>query len=202
MPALGVFVTIDPVAQDVKVWDWVRRAQDGDPAAFGLIYERYFDVVFRFHLFRVSNRPLAEDLTADTFLRALRNIRNVTWQGHDLAAWLITIARNLVADHYKSGRVRLELVTSEVYDSEQADQDRQGAPERSAVDYLTNLQLLAAVKQLEPAQYECVVLRFLCGMSVAQTARAMGKNEGAIKALTYRAVRALHRLLPEELAAA
>ena len=54
-----------------------------------------------------------------------------------------------------------------------------------------------AVKQLNPEQQECIVLRFLQGFSVAETAQTMGKNEGAIKALQYRAVRALARLLPD-----
>jgi RNA polymerase sigma-70 factor, ECF subfamily len=65
------------------------------------------------------------------------------------------------------------------------------------VDHITNVALLTAVKQLNPEQQECIVLRFLHGFSVAETAQAMGRNEGAVKALQYRAVRALARLLPE-----
>ena len=70
-------------------------------------------------------------------------------------------------------------------------------PESAVVDHITNVALLTAVKQLNPEQQECIVLRFLQGFSVAETALAMGKNEGAIKALQYRAVRALARLLPD-----
>ena len=180
-----------------EVWALVERAQAGDSAAFGLIYDRYLDTVFRFIYFRVGNRPLAEDLTADTFLRALKRIGSFTWQGRDLGAWLVTIARNLVADHFKSGRYRLEVSTGEVLDADQADRGPEGSPEAAVVDHITNVALLAAVKQLNPEQQECIVLRFLHGFSVAETAHAMGKNEGAIKALQYRAVRALHRLLPE-----
>jgi RNA polymerase sigma-70 factor (ECF subfamily) len=180
-----------------EVWALVERAQAGDAAAFGLIYDRYLDTVFRFIYFRVGNRPLAEDLTADTFLRALKRIGSFTWQGRDLGAWLVTIARNLVADHFKSGRYRLEVSTGEVLDADQADRGPEGSPEAAVVDHITNVALLAAVKQLNPEQQECIVLRFLHGFSVAETAHAMGKNEGAIKALQYRAVRALHRLLPE-----
>ena len=154
------------------------------------------DTVFRFIYFRVGNRPLAEDLTADTFLRALKRIGSFTWQGRDLGAWLVTIARNLVADHFKSGRYRLEVTTGEVLDADQADRGPEGSPEAAVVDHITNVALLDAVKQLNPEQQECIVLRFLHGFSVAETAHAMGKNEGAIKALQYRAVRALHRLLP------
>ena len=187
----------DPSDAAAEVWALVERAQAGDAEAFGLIYDRYVDTVFRFVYFRVGNRQLAEDLTSDTFLRALKRIGSFTWQGRDLGAWLVTIARNLVADHFKSGRYRLEVTTGDVLDADREDRGPEGSPESAVVDHITNVALLTAVKQLNPEQQECIVLRFLQGFSVAETAQTMGKNEGAIKALQYRAVRALARLLPE-----
>jgi RNA polymerase sigma-70 factor (ECF subfamily) len=184
----------DPASE---VWGLIERAQAGDGAAFGLLYDRYFDTVFRFVYFRVGNRQLAEDLTADTFLRALKRISSFTWQGRDLGAWLVTIARNLVADHFKSGRYRLEVTTGDVLDADRPDRGPEGSPEAAVIDHITNVDLLKAVKQLNPEQQECIVLRFLHGFSVAETAQTMNKNEGAIKALQYRAVRALARLLPD-----
>jgi RNA polymerase sigma-70 factor, ECF subfamily len=187
----------DPTDAAAGVWALVERAQAGDAEAFGQIYDRYLDTVFRFIYFRVGNRQLAEDLTADTFLRALKRIGSFTWQGRDPGAWLVTIARNLVADHFKSGRYRLEVTTGDVLDADREDRGPEGSPEAAVVDHITNVALLTAVKQLNPEQQECIVLRFLHGFSVAETAHAMGKNEGAIKALQYRAVRALARLLPD-----
>ena len=187
----------DPSDAAAEVWALVERAQAGESEAFGLIYDRYVDTVFRFVYFRVGNRQLAEDLTSDTFLRALKRIGSFTWQGRDLGAWLVTIARNLVADHFKSGRYRLEVTTGDVLDADREDRGPEGSPEAAVVDHITNVALLTAVKQLNPEQQECIVLRFLQGFSVAETAQTMGKNEGAIKALQYRAVRALARLLPE-----
>jgi RNA polymerase sigma-70 factor (ECF subfamily) len=187
----------DPTDAAAGVWALVERAQAGDAEAFGQIYDRYLDTVFRFIYFRVGNRQLAEDLTADTFLRALKRIGSFTWQGRDPGAWLVTIARNLVADHFKSGRYRLEVTTGDVLDADREDRGPEGSPEAAVVDHITNVALLTAVKQLNPEQQECIVLRFLHGFSVAETAQTMGKNEGAIKALQYRAVRALARLLPE-----
>ena len=187
----------DPGDAAAEVWGLVERAQAGESEAFGLIYDRYVDTVFRFVYFRVGNRQLAEDLTSDTFLRALKRIGSFTWQGRDLGAWLVTIARNLVADHFKSGRYRLEVTTGDVLDADREDRGLEGSPEAAVVDHITNVALLTAVKQLNPEQQECIVLRFLQGFSVAETAQTMGKNEGAIKALQYRAVRALARLLPE-----
>lgn len=187
----------DPSDAAAEVWALVERAQSGEAEAFGLLYDRYVDTVFKFIYFRVGNRQLAEDLTSDTFLRALKRIGSFTWQGRDLGAWLVTIARNLVADHFKSGRYRLEVATGDVLDADKEDRGPEGTPETAVVEHITNVTLLSAVKQLNPEQQECIVLRFLQGFSVAETAQAMGKNEGAIKALQYRAVRALARLLPE-----
>ncbi|HEV2087332.1 MAG TPA: sigma-70 family RNA polymerase sigma factor [Cryptosporangiaceae bacterium] len=183
--------------QPGDVWQLVRRVQDGDPGAFGLIYDRYVDLVFRYVYFRVGSRPLAEDLTSETFLRALRRIGGVAWQGRDLGAWLVTIARNLIADHYKSGRYRLEVTTADMLDADPVERGAEGQPEAAVLERLTNATLLDAVKKLNPEQQECITLRFLQGLSVTETAHIMGKNDGAIKALQYRAVRSLGRLLPD-----
>jgi RNA polymerase sigma-70 factor (ECF subfamily) len=173
----------------------VQRAQAGDAEAFGELYDRYVDLVYRYISYRVAGQQLAEDLTSETFLRALRRIGSFTWQGRDVGAWFVTIARNLVADHYKSGRYRLEMTTDDV--SESGVHLVQDGPEGAVLEAMQNEVLLTAVKQLGSEQQECIVLRFLQGLSVAETALAMGKNEGAVKALQYRAVRALGRLLPD-----
>jgi RNA polymerase sigma-70 factor (ECF subfamily) len=187
----------EPTGELATVMDIVARAQSGDADAFGELYDRYVDVVYRYVYYRVSNVTLAEDLTSETFIRALRRITSYTWQGRDFGAWLVTIARNLIADHFKSGRYRLEVATSDLVEAG-ADRREEG-PENEVLTAITNEALLEAVKTLGPEQQECISLRFLQGMSVAETAAIMGKNEGAIKALQYRAVKSLSRLLPEDL---
>jgi RNA polymerase sigma-70 factor (ECF subfamily) len=181
---------------DPTVADLVQRAQSGEAEAFGLLYDRYVDLVYRYVYYRVGGVALAEDLVSETFLRALRRIDSFTWQGRDFAAWLVTIARNLITDHFKSGRYRLEVTTEDILES--APNQTAEGPESQVLDALTNQTLLEAVRQLNPEQQECIVLRFLQGLSVSETAHIMGKNDGAIKALQYRAVRALARLLPED----
>ncbi|WP_081639771.1 sigma-70 family RNA polymerase sigma factor [Actinomadura flavalba] len=173
----------------------VLRARDGDAEAFGALYRRYRGLVYRYVHQRVGSHPLAEDLTSETFLRALRRIRDFTWQGKDFGAWLVTIARNLVADHFKSGRHRLEVTTAELVEPAR----RQEGPEGVVLGAMTDAAVLAAVRLLGPQQQQCVRLRFLHGLSVAETADVMGKRAGAIKALQYRAVRSLARLLPDDL---
>ena len=172
----------------------VRQAQEGSADAFGELYRIYCDTVFRYIYYRVSTRALAEDLTSETFVRALRRITTFSWQGRDFGAWLVTIARNLVADHFKSSRHRMEVSTGEMLDSNEVE----ASPEESVLEHLSNEALLDAVHRLNDQQRECVTLRFLQGLSVAETADIMGKNEGAIKTLQYRAVRTLARLLPAE----
>jgi RNA polymerase sigma-70 factor (ECF subfamily) len=173
----------------------VERAQSGDAEAFGELYDRYVDLVYRYIYYRVGTSQLAEDLTSETFLRALRRISTFTWQGRDVGAWFVTIARNLIADHYKSGRYRLEMTTDDIVET--GSKMVQDGPENAVLEAMQNKVLLEAVKQLNAEQQECIVLRFLQGLSVAETAQAMGKNDGAIKALQYRAIRSLGRLLPE-----
>jgi RNA polymerase sigma-70 factor (ECF subfamily) len=183
-------------APDATVADLVARSQRGEGEAFGLLYDRYVELVYRYIYYRVGSPTLAEDLVSETFLRALRRIDSFSWQGRDFAAWLVTIARNLIADHFKSSRYRLEITTEDILET--GSQQTTDGPESLVLDAITNETLLAAVKKLNPEQQECIVLRFLQGMSVNETALAMGKNDGAIKALQNRAVRALARLLPED----
>ncbi|MCF6526479.1 ECF subfamily RNA polymerase sigma factor, BldN family [Streptomyces sp. JJ36] len=177
-----------------RMMDLVERAQNGEAEAFGRLYDQYSDTVYRYIYYRVGGRATAEDLTSETFLRALRRIGTFTWQGRDFGAWLVTIARNLVADHFKSSRFRLEVTTGEMLDANEVER----SPEDSVLERLSNATLLDAVRRLNPQQQECVTLRFLQGLTVAETARIMGKNEGAIKTLQYRAVRTLARLLPDD----
>src|SRR5687767_3907471 len=110
VPTIG---TTDAVGED-DVIALVEAARDGSPDAFASLYDRYVDRVYRFVLYRVSgDSALAEDITSEVFLRALRKIKTFTWQGRDVGAWFLTIGRNLVLDHFKSGRFRLEMVGAE-----------------------------------------------------------------------------------------
>ena len=176
-------------------WALVEACQAGDAAAFGELYERYHDVVYRYVLFRMGDRAFAEDVTQETFVRALRRISSVSYQGRDIGAWFVTIARNLIFDYVKSSRYRMEQTTSEMVDLSPTT----GGPEQQVLDMATNDELLASVAKLNADQRECIQYRFLRGMSVAETAELMDRNEGAVKALQHRAVRRLAQLLPDGL---
>jgi RNA polymerase sigma-70 factor (ECF subfamily) len=181
--------------EETGAWALVKAAQDGDMGAFGDLFDRYYDVVFRYVLFRMGDRTLAEDITQETFVRALRRITSVSYQGRDIGAWFVTIARNLIFDHVKSSRYRLEQTTNDIVDLSPST----SGPEQQVLDGATNEELLRCVRKLNPDQQECIQLRFLQGLSVAETAEIMNRNEGAVKALQHRAVRRLAQLLPEGL---
>ena len=184
----------DPVEGE-RLVALVELARGGDAEAFGLLYDHYQPSIYRFLVYRVGSVALAEDLTSETFFRALRSLGSFRWQGKDFGAWLTTIARNLATDHAKSGRSRLEVSTE---DMTLHDSPTEG-PEDAVLAAVTTDALLAALRELPDEQQECLVLRFLQSRSIAETAATLGRSEGAVKQLQLRAVRNLAKRLPEGL---
>jgi RNA polymerase sigma-70 factor (ECF subfamily) len=171
----------------------VELARSGDSEAFGQLYDHYHVSVYRFVYYRVGSVTLAEDLTSETFFRALRSMGSFRWQGKDFGAWLMTIARNLTTDHFKAGRTRLEYATE---DMSPHDEPTEG-PESSVLASIANESLLAALTELPHEQQECLIMRFLQGLSIAETAKVLGRSDGAVKQLQLRGVRNLAKLMPE-----
>lgn len=172
----------------------VELAQGGDAEAFGQLYDHHVKSIFRYIYFRVGTTQLAEDLTAETFLRAMRSLHTFEWKGKEFAAWLTTIARNLISDHYKSRRTRTEFATDAFPDRP----DSAPGPESDVLASLSNAELMTAVASLPSEQRDCVLLRFVQELSIAETAQVLGRSEGAIKQLQLRAVRNLAKILRPE----
>jgi RNA polymerase sigma-70 factor, ECF subfamily len=172
----------------------VELARNGDSEAFGMLFDHYHGSVYRFLFHRTRSATLAEDLTSETFFRALRSMSSFRWQGKDFGAWLMTIARNLCTDHFKAGRTRLELTTEDM--GLHDDRTSEG-PEDAVLASLTNEVLLEALTELPPEQRDCLVMRFLQGMSIAETAAVLGRSDGAVKQLQLRGVRNLAKLMPD-----
>ncbi|MBC7231745.1 MAG: sigma-70 family RNA polymerase sigma factor [Chloroflexi bacterium] len=169
----------------------LKRAREYDQAAIAEIYDRYSVRIYNYIYHRLGNAPLAEDLTATVFLRMLEAIRSSkAWQT-SFSGWLYRIAHNLVVDHFRAGRqddVPLDEwpVASHEHPADVA--------ERS----LTQQRLRAAISQLTEEQSLVITLKFLEGMSNAEIAQLMGKSEGAIKSLQFRALAALRRIIGGE----
>jgi len=169
----------------------VELARDGDAEAFGQLYDHHVTNIYRFTYARTGSQHLAEDFTSETFTRALRSIKNFKWQGNEFGAWLTAIARNLMADHFKSRRHRSEVVTETMPDPPDVSQE----PLQQAVLSQRREILMCAVNSLPAKQRDCILMRFVQGMSVTETAKVLGRNHGAVRQLQFRAIRALAQQL-------
>lgn len=177
---------------DDDVQEVVRRAQAGDEAAFADLYERYVDRVYRYVALHVGPGADAEDITEEVFLKMLQAIGGYRWRGAPFSAWLLRIAHNLTVDFWRRQKVRATTPLEEVSPgSLVADTDLEG----SLVFLSDNLDLKVAMERLTQAQRQVLALRFGADLSVTETAKAMGRNEGAVKVLQYNAIRSLRRIM-------
>ena len=169
----------------------VERAVTGDVEAFADLFELTIASVYRYLYGRSGDATLAEDLAQDAYLRAMRAIKTSFKGGStEFLAWMIRIARNRFLDHVKSGRVRWEVVVEETpITFAKAD------PEREALDIVSSADLRKALRLLTDDQQEIVFLRFFQGLQISEVAEITSRTEGAVKALQFRALRALQRVL-------
>lgn len=170
----------------------IRRACDGDPRAFARLYDEYAERIYAFVRSRVSPSEDAEDVTAIVFMNAWEAIGRYDDRGLPFSAWLFRIARNAIVDHYR----RSERVPTPVEDVSDADREIEG-PEEAAILAADRDHLREAVRRLTDEQASVIAARFWWGMSLEQTAEALGKNANSIKALQHRAVRSLARIIQE-----
>lgn len=166
----------------------VRRAQHHDQEAFAQLYEEHFDKIYRYVTFKIGNETEAEDMTQQVFLNALHSISSFKWKGIPFSAWLFRIAHNQVVDYFRSKKR-----TAVPLDESLASNDNN--PQLIVEQKLDIEQLLLATKQLTGAQREVISLRFAGELSIAQVAKAMGKSQGAVKALQHSAIVALRKVL-------
>jgi RNA polymerase sigma-70 factor, ECF subfamily len=187
----GVLAPVDLFG---PVPDVIERARGGDRAAFAELYDTHVDSVYRYLLYRVREPSDAEDLTSEVFTRAFANIHRYRWQGKSFLAWLYTIARNAVTD-----RRRRERPTVDLDNAYGVAEDGPTAYDRAVVGEQVDA-LRGAVKHLTSEQQEVLVLRFVENMSSREVAKILGKNEGAIRALQFRALGRLRKLLHDKVA--
>ena len=171
----------------------VQRAQNSDPEAFSQLYERYFNKIFRYIALKIGNSPEAEDMTQQVFLKSLQSISSYRWRDIPFSAWLFRIAHNLVVDYWKKkSREKVAAVAPEEIDEMAASPYDPAALAELNFDMK---QLAAACDRLTEGQREIISLRFAGGLSVAESAKVMGKSEGAVKVLQHAALVKLRRIL-------
>jgi RNA polymerase sigma-70 factor (ECF subfamily) len=172
----------------------VAAAQD-DPAKFEALYELHFERVYAFIVHRVRDRATAEDLTSDVFHKALANLRNFEWRGLPFSAWLFRIAANAVADQWKRAARELPAATdlsdpaADAARSKRPSSDEPHGPDLDAIE--NTARVFRLVGQLPEAQRQVVHKRFLEQRSIREIAQQLGKTEGAIKQLQFRALQNL-----------
>jgi RNA polymerase sigma-70 factor (ECF subfamily) len=183
----------DRIVQDAHQEDerhTVERARMGDPQALGQLYDSYLPRVYRYVHARTGSAAEAEDITEETFLRMLSGIGDFEWRHVPFGAWLFRIARNQVISHArKNGARRDEAPLADSLADTSPD------PLTQVESRLSFKEILEATRFLPTAQREVIWLRFAVGLSVGDTARVLGKNEGNVKVLQHKAIGKLQTLL-------
>lgn len=150
-----------------------------DSAQFADLYEDNFARVYAFVVRRVRDRDVAQDLTAEVFHQALRNLPRFEWRGIPFAAWLFKIAINAINDHARRAAREIPVL------------DLDPASEGSLDDVESRARLFKLVDSLPADQRRVIILRFAEQVSIAEVARQLGKSEGAIKQLQFRGLQNL-----------
>jgi RNA polymerase sigma-70 factor (ECF subfamily) len=181
-------MTID----DAAIERLVAEARAGDEWAFGMIFDHYHEAVYRFIASRVHRPSDAEDLTQLVFVKALEALPRYESRGVPFGGWLFRLARNAVIDFVRTRHEHAELGTV----AERAHGD--AGPDEIAVIRQELDAVGAALATLTDEQREAISLRFFAGLSAREAAEAMGKQEGTVRGLQFRAIGALRRQLGVE----
>jgi RNA polymerase sigma-70 factor (ECF subfamily) len=169
----------------------IKRAQRREPAALAEIYNRHQPAIFRYVFYRVADQATAEDLTSEVFVRMVRAIDRFAYRGRPILAWLYSIARNLVVDHYRRSNRSQQVELSEELITFLPD------PEDRIHDWRVRQRLIEAISQLTEEQSEVIVLRFVEGLDTKTVAEMVGKSVPAVKSLQYRGLVALRECLEQ-----
>ncbi len=173
----------------------VERAQAGDRAAFRALYQRFAPSVYRYAIVpTVHDRTLAEDLLADTFVRALENLHRFTWQTRGVLPWLIRIAKNLCLDHLrKSGRVGAWPVGFENLLPDTADIGSEAIVSREQMADRMRERIDGCLEDINPRYRKVVQLRLVQQLPRDQAAEAMDVSIGTLDVLLFRACKAFRK---------
>lgn len=170
----------------------LERVQEYDKSALGEIYDRYAGRIYNYIYYRLGDAHLAEDLTGTVFLKMLEAIHTSKSWNVSFSGWLYRIAHNLVVDHYRRNQQECGAQLDERLVA--SDEDPVKAVERR----LESARLRQAIEELTEEQGQVIALKFVEGLTNAEVAQILGKTEGAIKSLQFRALASLRRILEAE----
>jgi RNA polymerase sigma-70 factor (ECF subfamily) len=180
-----------PVQDEAEL---IRRAQQRDQVALTQLYEDNFDRIYRYVVLKIGDRTEAEDMTQQVFLNALQSISSYRFKGMPFSSWLYRIAHNQVVDYLRRKSKRATVPLDESLPIPATEGDPQALVEKKMVFE----EVIVAARNLTDAQREVISLRFAGELSIAEAAVAMGRSEGAVKALQHSAIVALRKALATE----
>jgi RNA polymerase sigma-70 factor, ECF subfamily len=183
-----IIIVLPDIAEEDRL---MERARRGDKAALSTIYQDYFSPVYNFIRLRVSDQQQADDLTSDVFVKLMIAFREGKAPRQSLRGWLFRVARNVLYDHYGTGKSYTEEALEEWVPASREDTD----PEIALLQVMDSMRVRQAMQRLPEDQQEVLVLRFAQALSVEETADIMGKNINTVKSLQFRAVNALRQRL-------
>jgi len=183
-----------PSWENIDDTELVKNAQSGDAEAFGEIYARHAQAVFRFFASRLDNQLDAEDLTEDVFLRVWRSLPNYHEKGVPFSAFLFRIANNALIDHYR----KVNSPSSEVSIEDESLQDNRHNPEDVVAENIEHDELRNVLEKLRDDYRDVLILRFLSELSPVETAKVMDRSVGAIRILQHRALLAVRNVVESE----
>lgn len=169
-----------------------ERASAHDQDAFAELYNAYVDKIYKYIFYKVGSPSDAEDLCEQVFLKAWEAIGRYKWCGYPFSSWLYKLAHNLVVDFYRTRREPVPL-NDLLYTSDEPED-----PENALNATVEATELKEAIAQLTLEQQQVIALKFIEGYKNHEIAQMMNKNEGAIRALQYRALRSLQTILEAE----
>ena len=168
----------------------VRRAIQQDKAAFAGLYDKYVDKVYRHVYYRTFTKADADDITQEVFIKAWKAIAKFKQTGSPFGAWLIAIARNAIADHYKVKKKTVSLENIEI-----ASRNPEANPEAMIEISLNNDRIKTAVLKLKGDKRKIILLRLLEGWRYREISGLLNKSEGAIRVMQFRALVELRQIL-------
>jgi RNA polymerase sigma-70 factor (ECF subfamily) len=169
----------------------VAEAAKTDPHAFGELYERYYDRVYRYIYHRLGNPADAEDITALVFMKALEGLPSYHCNVNGFAPWLFRITRNAVVDHYRRRRKQCSLDQAE---HESGSED----PVSDVLHSERREELQMLVAHLSPEQRDVVLMRYAADLTFAEIAVIVKKNEAAVRMLLHRGLRKMKAVMDDE----
>ncbi len=177
-------------------------ASKRDPAAFGRIYDANFQKIFNYVLYRVGQVPLAEDIAAQTFFSALKNLGKFRWKGVSISAWLYRIASNEVSSHFRrAGKATfrdIDSLSDQLPDEGNTPDQELAAAEEIVARKEQFLLLNRCIRELKPIEQDLLILRYFNRKPYSEIAEILGRKEGTLRMRNKRALGKLKVLLENQ----